>query len=102
MVDNIANMPYIHPVSWKVNVSKKAAKRAKKLPKKVMDLFEVLLLDLAKIGPAQPEWANYSKLTHGRYHCHLNYSFVAVWEVIDNEIRILEVTYVGSREDAPY
>lgn len=102
MVDNIANMPYIQSVSWKVNVSKKAAKRAKKLPKKVMDLFEVLLLDLAKIGPAQPEWANYSKLTHGRYHCHLNYSFVAVWEVIDNEIRILEVTYVGSREDAPY
>ncbi len=59
-------------------------------------------MDLAKIGPAQPEWANYSKLTNGRYHCHLNYSFVAVWEVIDSEIRIMEVTYVGSREDAPY
>jgi hypothetical protein len=38
----------------------------------------------------------------GRYHCHLNYSFVVVWEVVDEKIRILEVTYVGSREDAPY
>lgn len=44
----------------------------------------------------------YSKLTHDRYHCHLNYRFVAVWEVIDDKIQVLEVTYVGSREDAPY
>ena len=27
---------------------------------------------------------------------------IAIWEGIVNEIRILEVTYVGSREDAPY
>jgi mRNA-degrading endonuclease RelE of RelBE toxin-antitoxin system len=89
-------------VSWTVNVSKKAVKRAKKLPKSVMHLFEALLLDLSKTGPIQHEWANYSKLTQDRYHCHLNYSFVAIWEVVDNQIRILEVTYVGSRENAPY
>lgn len=89
-------------MNWEVNVSKQATKRAKKLPQKVKNLFEALLLDLIKIGPIQYEWPNYSKLTQGRYHCHLNYSFVAVWEVTDNEIRILEVTYVGSREDAPY
>lgn len=95
-------MLYLGVVSWKVNVSKQAAKKAKKMPKRVTVLFEALLLDLSIIGPIQPEWANYSKLTYDRYHCHLNYSFVAVWEVADNEIRILEVTYVGSREDAPY
>ena len=89
-------------MSWEVNVSNKATKRAKKLPQKVANLFEALLLDLATTGPIQHEWPNYSKLTQGRYHCHLNYSFVAVWVVLDNEIRILEVTYVGSREDAPY
>ena len=102
MVDNIANMPYHILRSWQVNISKKAAKRVKRLPKKVSELFEALLVDLAKIGPIQPEWSNYSKLTHSRYHCHLNYSFAAIWEVTDNEIRILEVTYVGSREGAPY
>ncbi len=95
-------MPYCLEEKWKVNVAKKAAKRAHKLPANVRDLFEALLLDLSKMGPIQHEWPNYSKLTHGRYHCHLNYSFVAVWEVTDKEIRILEVIYVGSREDAPY
>ncbi len=89
-------------MDWQVVISRKAAKRSKKLPKKVWELFEALLLDLSKMGPIQHEWPNYSKLTLGRYHCHLNYSFVAVWEVIDNEIKIVEVTYVGSREDAPY
>lgn len=95
-------MLYHLPVRWQIVVSKKAAKRAKKLPPKVMEVFEELLLDLERIGPIQPEWSNYSKLPEDRYHCHLNYSFVAVWEVVNNEIRILEVTYVGSRENAPY
>ena len=95
-------MPYSRIVRWKVNVAKKAVKRTRRLPARVLSLFEALLLDLSKTGPVQHEWSNYSKLAHGRYHCHLNYSFVAVWEVVDNEIRILEVTYVGSREDAPY
>ena len=102
MVDNIANMLYPVFRSWEVNVSKKTSKRVKKLPKKISELFRALLVDLAKIGPIQSEWSNYSKLTHNRFHCHLNYSFVAVWEVTNSEIRILEVTYVGSREDAPY
>lgn len=95
-------MLYCITMSWEVNIAKKTAKRAQKLPLKVQSLLEALLLDLSKIGPIQHEWPNYSKLTHERYHCHLNYSFVAVWEVTDNEIRILEVTYVGSRESAPY
>jgi hypothetical protein len=87
---------------WTVNVSNRAAKRIGKLPSKVQFLFEALLLDLAKSGPVQFEWPNYSKLSHSRYHCHLNYGFVAVWEVVDAKIRIVEVTYVGSREGAPY
>ncbi len=77
-------------------------KRAKKLPQRIWNLFEALLLDLTKTGPIQHEWPNYSKLTYERYHCHLSYDFVAVWIVVDEKIKILEVTYVGSREDAPY
>jgi mRNA-degrading endonuclease RelE of RelBE toxin-antitoxin system len=89
-------------VSWEVRVHKQAEKRSRKLPANVRILFGALLRDLRISGPNQHEWPNYSKLTNGRYHCHLNYSFVAVWELVDKEIRILEVTYVGSREDAPY
>lgn len=81
---------------------KKADKSAAKMPSDVQTLFRALVIDLENSGPVQHEWPNYSKLTHGRYHCHLNYRFVAVWEVIDNQVRILEVTYVGSRKDAPY
>lgn len=89
-------------MEWAVQVTKKASKRASKMPLNAQILFRALVIDLESTGPIQYEWPNYSKLTHGRYHCHLNYSFVAVWEVIDNEVRILEITYVGSRKDAPY
>jgi mRNA-degrading endonuclease RelE of RelBE toxin-antitoxin system len=102
IVDNIVKIPYNTLNNWTVTLSNRAAKRTKKLPTKVKDIFEALLLDLATIGPIQHEWSNYSKLTHDRYHCHLNYSFVAIWEVVDREIRILEITYVGTREGAPY
>jgi len=27
---------------------------------------------------------------------------VAIWEVIDKEIRLIEVTYAGTHEKAPY
>ncbi len=32
----------------------------------------------------------------------VNLSPVAVWEVIDKEIRIVEIKYVGTHEKAPY
>ena len=101
MVDNIAKLPY-NETEWRVRVSKKVIKQTKKLPEKVLQIFEALILDLMKTGPIQHEWPNYSKLTHKRFHCHLNYSYVAVWEIVDKEIRIMEVVYVGSRKDAPY
>ena len=89
-------------MSWKVTVNKKAVKRALKLSKQIQVLFKTLLVDLATTGPTQHEWPNYSKLTHGRYHCHLNYGNVVVWMEVNQELKIIEVTYVGSRENAPY
>lgn len=89
-------------MSWTVRVNKKAAKRAKTMPKNTQSIFDALVRDLMITGPVQTEWPNYSKLPGGRHHCHLTYSFVVVWEVVENELRILEVLYVGSREDAPY
>lgn len=102
MVDNIANMPYSKNRTWEVRIAKQIQKRLHKLPKPVQFLFEALILDLIKLGPIQHEWPNYSKLGDGSYHCHLNYRFVVVWIVLSEEIRILEVKYAGSRENAPY
>lgn len=95
-------MPYNQPTSWRVSVSKKAAKSARKVPKKVQILFQTLLIDLVMDGPIQHEWPNYSRLSNGIYHCHLNYNYVVVWVEENRELKIIEVTYVGSRENAPY
>ena len=44
---------------------------------------------------------DFSALGKNLYHCHLDYSWVAVW-YWENDSIMVEVTYVGSREDAPY
>jgi mRNA-degrading endonuclease RelE of RelBE toxin-antitoxin system len=97
------NLYHIHYLmSWSVKFKKKAAKNLTKLPKNVRQDLEALIADLRATGPMRGDWPNYSKLSDGTHHCHLNYNYVAVWEVIDKQIKIIEVTYVGSRENAPY
>jgi mRNA-degrading endonuclease RelE of RelBE toxin-antitoxin system len=95
-------MPYSENSLWEVRIHRRAVKRMGRLPANARVLLEALVRDLHLAGPCQFEWPNYSRLANGSYHCHLNYHFVAVWELVDRKIRILEVTYVGSREDAPY
>jgi hypothetical protein len=89
-------------VSWVVLVKKQVSKNLRKLPKDVQLLAQALAEDLKTDGPNQFTWTSYSKLTGEKYHCHLNYSYVACWEIVDRKIRIIEVYYVGSREKAPY
>lgn len=82
-------------------VKKKVLKNLRKLPDTVQLLFDDLMKDLEEIGPVQNSWPNYSKLGENKYHCHLNYSYVACWTCLQNSIEI-EVYYAGSREGAPY
>jgi mRNA-degrading endonuclease RelE of RelBE toxin-antitoxin system len=89
-------------MAWKVGFSSKAAKQARKLAKRERILLTRLVTDLSVRGAVQPEWPNYSKLEDNAYHCHLNYRWVACWKVEDNRLRIIEIYYVGSRENAPY
>ncbi len=90
-------------VSWKRKIEKSIAALSDSDRKK----FSALVDDLKKYGPVQLKWQNYSKLTGSRHHCHLSYRTVAVWNESTNDddegsfLRI-EVTYVGSREGAPY
>lgn len=87
---------------WRVKFSAKAAKQGRKLAKRELDALIALLEDLKAKGPILPDWPNYSKLGDGRYHCHLSYKWVACWTIEDNELKLLEIYYVGSRENAPY
>ena len=84
---------------------KRVLKRVKKLPLPVKDDLATLLLDIERDGPVRGNWSNYGKLGRNRHHCHLKKghpTYVAVWEETDKEIQLVEVTYVGSHEKAPY
>ena len=89
-------------MNWTVKVKKKVAKGLLKLPKNVRQALEALAADIRATGPVRGDWSNYSKLADGSHHCHLTYSHVAVWVVIDVASRLVEITYAGSRENAPY
>lgn len=88
-------------MKYEVKVKKKVARGLKKLPADVQKLFFLLIADLQADGPIQKSWRNFSSLEKDRYHCHLNYRYVACWTCRKNEI-VIEVYYVGSREKAPY
>lgn len=86
---------------YKVTVKKKVLKKLPKLPSWVILKFEQLVVLLEDDGPIQPSLQNYSQLGSQIYHCHLGYSWVACWKLLESGIEI-EVYYVGSRENAPY
>ena len=88
-------------MKYEVRVKKKVDRRLRKLPSDVQKLLYLLVADLQADGPIQKSWRNFSPLGQDRYHCHLNYRYVACWTCRKDEI-VIEVYYVGSREKAPY
>jgi mRNA-degrading endonuclease RelE of RelBE toxin-antitoxin system len=89
-------------MAWQITFTSKAAKQVTKLPQRERDILDMLVKDLALSGPVLPKWRNYSKLGKGEHHCHLSYKWVACWRVEDNEVKLIEIYYAGSRENAPY
>ena len=90
---------------WTVTLSNKAAKQVSKLPERVREMLKALVLGIAATGPVKKEWHNYSILSNGDHHCHLKKgqpTYVAVWQVMDKSIKLVEVKYVGTHEKAPY
>ena len=86
---------------YKVVWKNKIRKQISKCPVKVQRKFFQLVRDIERKGAIQKEWSNFSALGKDFYHCHLDYSWAAVWYWEKNTI-VVEVTYVGSRERAPY
>ena|SRR5581483_11043172 len=98
---------YIMICMWRVGFTKKAEKQLKKLPENIQAAIAALRLDLEAQGPMLPSWKNFGKLRNqgDRYHCHVKSgrpTYVVCWEVMNKKIRILEVYYVGTHENAPY
>ena len=92
---------------WKVSITGSARKQQRRLPKKISEFLLLLIQDLEKSGPEIAGWQNYSKLVGKKdfYHCHLNKGhprYVAIWKVTNYEIKLMEVRYVGTHENADY
>ena len=101
---------------WKVTITKRAAKKTKKMPIPALSAFRLLWRDLTIQGPIQPKWPNFSKLK-GRpshWHCHLTkgkptyvvcwraYQFSRVEKEITQRKGEIEIFYAWTHEDAPY
>ncbi len=92
-------------MAWTVQTHKQVKKQIEKLPQKIQDIVARLMLELALSGAVRGNWPNYGKLSDTRHHCHLKKGkppYVAVWELRESEIRLIEVVYVGTHEKAPY
>ena len=92
-------------MEWQVVTPKRVRKMVDRLPDRTKKALFVLLKEIEIQGPTRGNWPNYSKLGNQRHHCHLKKgkpTYVAVWQVVDNEIRLIEVVYAGTHEKAPY
>lgn len=96
-------------MTWSITIRSKVLKKINKLPKSIALIFRALVDELEMNGPVRGNWKNFSELASSsnvkRYHCHLKKgkpTYVAVWEIDKNEIKIIEITYVGTHEKAPY
>ncbi|MEG6552083.1 cytotoxic translational repressor of toxin-antitoxin stability system [Desulfocurvibacter africanus] len=95
-------------MTWTVEFTAKAAKQKTKLPKRIAERLDALRRAIEFNGPLQPTMPHFGKLKNRpgeAYHCHLNKgrpTYVAVWQVLDKVVCLVEVTYVGTHEKAPY
>jgi hypothetical protein len=90
-------------MSWTVVTPKKWNKKVEKLPRKIQELYWLLIEDMGALGPARGNWSNFGRIVKGDlYHCHLDYNHVVVWSAQKGILQQIEVTYVGTREGAPY
>jgi len=90
---------------WTVGITKRVIKQIDRLPARAKEALADLIRDIEADGPVRGNWPNYSALTSGRHHCHLKKgrpTYVAIWEVRDRTIRLIEVVYAGTHEKAPY
>jgi mRNA-degrading endonuclease RelE of RelBE toxin-antitoxin system len=90
---------------WTVKIMRQALKQVDRLPVRVREGLADLIRDMEQDGPVRGNWPNYSRLSATQHHCHLKKgrpTYVAIWEVANKEIKLIEVIYAGTHEKAPY
>jgi len=92
-------------MAWTVEEKAGLQKQTRSLPERIQNLLIALEKDMEATGPVRGDWPNYGVLSDGRHHCHLKKgrpTYVAVWQVADKKIKLIEVIYAGTHEKAPY
>lgn len=97
-------------IVWHVSLSNSAEKKAKRLPESIRLQISLLMREIEQSGPIRKNWSNFSALSgkglpKNTYHCHIKKgkpTYVACWCVEDKKVKIVEIFYVGSHENAPY
>ena len=92
-------------MAWSVTIARRLQKQISRLPQVVRNVLVLLIRDIERYGPVRGDWPNYGSLPGGRHHCHLKRgrpTYVAVWQILDNRVKLAEITYVGTHEKAPY
>ena len=92
---------------WKVGFSSKAEKQVGKLPAEIRARLYALKLDIESKGPEQRTWRNYGLISGAKdvHHAHLNSGrprYVAVWKVLDREVRIVKIQYAEPHGSVHY
>lgn len=87
---------------YEVVIKRKIVKSVASMPTKEQQQFQLLTQEIALLGPIRSNWTNYGIIVGtNTHHCHLSRKWIACWVETEQGIQV-EVTYVGSRESAPY
>ena len=65
-------------MAWSVSLKNKVNRQLKKIDKvdkELRDILFTLIKEIELSGPIRGNWANYSKLSDKRHHCHLKSLF---------------------------
>lgn len=88
-----------------MKIMRRALKQVDRLPVKVRESLADLIRDMEFHGPVRGNWPNYGRISENRHHCHIKKgqpTYVTIWEVTNKRIKLIEVTYAGTHEKAPY
>jgi mRNA-degrading endonuclease RelE of RelBE toxin-antitoxin system len=97
--------------NWSVSFSPRANRQTKRLTEKVRLQLFLLVKELEILGPIRRNWAHFSALKKGKdipvdaYHCHIKSgrpTYVVYWRIENKHVKIIEIYYVGTHENAPY
>ena len=97
---------------WNVTYTSKATKQVAQLGKKILNETTSLMSEMTIDGPILPKRSHFDslypkkhKIPKDSFHCHINDgspTYVACWNILDQNKKMAEIFYVGTHEQAPY